>query len=157
MLPGENSHDPHGADLSGLKVVVVEDDRPMRNLFTVMLHAAGITDIRMARTGIEALDLLNDFAADILITDFRMEGMDGLSLVRAVREAGGDRARDIRIIMVTGYTQKDRVVAAHQAGADAVLTKPVSAETLNKRIQSVLRDRPAAGPAGEQAGAPAGS
>ncbi len=122
--------------LAELDVLIVDDHEAMRVMLARVLVRAGVTQVRMAASGLEALALLAERPASLVLADQRMPGMDGLSFVAAVR---GDAAlKDARIIMVSGATDAAHFGAAHEAGADAVLVKPVSPRALLDAIEQVF-------------------
>lgn len=112
----------------------------MRKLLCAMLRSLGIRNIRQADSGKEALAILSTFPADIVITDWEMEPMDGLELTRALRNSKNSLNPYISIIMVTGKTETERVFEARDAGINHVLTKPVSPKSLSDRISALIDD-----------------
>ena len=129
------------AELSHLKVLVVEDNLHFRILVRSILGALGVPTIEEARDGAEAIEVLNSFEADLAIIDWKMDGVDGIECARRIRAGGGDCNRDLPMIMVTGYTEPDLLRQAHEAGVDDVLPKPISAKSLMSRIKTVLEKR----------------
>jgi two-component system chemotaxis response regulator CheY len=122
--------------LSELDVLIVDDHEAMRVMLARVLVRAGVTQVRMAASGLEALALLAERPASLVLADQRMPGMDGLSFVSAVR---GDAAlQGARIIMISGATDAAHFNAAREAGVDAVLVKPVSPRALLDAIEQVL-------------------
>jgi len=125
-------------DLAALNVLVVEDNDNMQKLFGVMLRSLGITSIRQAYSGKEALEILGGFDADIVITDWEMKPMDGLSLTRELRLGKSSPNPYVSIIMVTGKTAMENVIEARDAGINHLLTKPVSVKSLADRITALI-------------------
>jgi len=129
-------------DLSALSFLVVEDNPNMQKLLGVMLRAIGVTDVRQAYSGEEALALLQDSDIDIVITDWEMAPMNGLELTLALRDREKSQNPYLPIIMVTGKTDREHVFAARDAGINHLLTKPVSVKALSDRITALI-ERPA--------------
>ncbi|MGE0046383.1 MAG: response regulator transcription factor [Hyphomonadaceae bacterium] len=123
--------------LSAVELLLVDDNAHMRALLRTVLRAVGISRIREASDGEDALAVLKIRAADVVITDFLMAPMDGLTLVRKLRH-GASPAPNARIIMLSGYGDRFRVAAARDAGADEFLVKPISTRALLARIEAVL-------------------
>jgi CheY-like chemotaxis protein len=113
-------------DLSGLDVLVVDDHAPMRRILKSVLEQFGITKVREADDGAAALMLFNTYRPDIIITDYRMAPMDGVELTVAVREGRTELDSFTPIIMVSAYTEMDRIFTARDAGINEFLAKPIS-------------------------------
>ena len=116
--------------------VLIVDDRPdVRFAFLHMLRAAGY-EASEAGDGRAALDLLKREPADVVLTDLRMPGMDGLALLREVAQL---KPRP-RTILITGSEQTDEMLlqGAGDHGADVVLDKPVTRQLLHRTIQGLL-------------------
>lgn len=94
-------------------------------------------DIRQARDGAEAFNLICTQAPDLLILDLDMP-RDGLSALRQVRTAPNSPNRQLPVIMMTGLTTHDRIVAMRDAGANEILAKPLTSASLLGRVQSIL-------------------
>lgn len=132
-----------GYDLSGLNVLVAEDNEFMRKILVRMLHGLGVGTVHAVENGQEAVTLLGKFAPDILFTDWLMEPLDGLALLRWVRQSEHSPNRYLPIVMVTGYTDRRRVFQARDAGVHEFLVKPFSVKALATRIESIIeRPRP---------------
>jgi len=106
-------------------VLVVDDDSLVNELAHETLKRAGY-DCRTAHSGEEALALLNDREADIILSDLRMPGMDGIELLKQVKRTSPDTI----VIMITGFGTIETAVRAIKLGADDFLIKPVVPETL---------------------------
>lgn len=135
------------AQVSGLKgagersahaprVLVVEDDSAMMALLVRMLQATGHT-VYAARNGLEAVLQVAAHKPQVIITDWMMPEMDGLSLCRKLRER--TEWRDIYMIVMTEQEDPDKLVEAFEAGADDYLVKPISQKILLARVRAGLR------------------
>lgn len=130
-------------DLKTLKVMLVDDDMPMRSLMKQILHAFDIKTIDEYADGAEALRELQAYHPDLVICDWMMEPMDGLSLTREIRNLKDNPNRYVPIIMLTGHTEQHRVEQARDAGVSEFLAKPVSVTSVYQRLESaILRKRP---------------
>lgn len=125
-------------DLEPLKVMIVDDNRHMRRLVKSILTALGVQDVAEAGSGGQAIKRLNDFEADLLIVDWKMSPMDGISFTRHVRNDDDSPNIYVPIIMLTGHTEADRVAEARDAGVTEFLAKPVSALQLFQRIRTII-------------------
>lgn len=127
-----------GSDLSTLDVLVVDDNQNMLRLLRTILTAIGIKEVRTSSTAEDAFDITRTFKIDLIICDWNMTPVDGLTLVRMVRTSGESLNPEVPIIMLTGFAEKRLVLEAQEAGADAFLAKPVSAKALSDRIQALI-------------------
>jgi DNA-binding NtrC family response regulator len=126
-----------------MKVVLVEDDDALRTALAELLRRAGhqVSNCPDGATGLKAVD-----EADLLVTDLRMPGFDGLSLLREARL----RRPSLQVIVMTGYGSIGSAVEAMRLGARAYMTKPFEIEELLLHLREVetiyrLRGVPTAG------------
>jgi two-component system, OmpR family, response regulator len=114
-------------------VLMVDDDSAMRE---VVCEYLGQNELRVTAvaTGKEMLEVLDREAIDVVLLDVRLQGEDGLSLARKLREKS-----KIPILMVTGRIEEADRVMGLELGADDYITKPFSLRELLARIRSVLR------------------
>lgn len=132
-----------GFDGGQLRVLIIEDNQHIRLLLRTVLHTMGIETILEAHDGEEALAVLRGCPADLLILDWKMEPMDGLSFALKLRRSADSPAPTVPIIMVTAHGEEHLVRKARDAGVDEFLTKPLSAKDLIARISEVMaRARP---------------
>jgi len=116
----------------------------MRTIVTTILTRAGVNSysIREARDGAEALETLRQFPADMALVDYNMSPIDGIEFVKLLRNASDSANKYLPIIMVTGHTEKSRVMEARDAGINEFVVKPLTANSLMSRIFSlVMRPR----------------
>jgi two-component system phosphate regulon response regulator PhoB len=129
--------------LTDTRILVVEDEPPIRDLIAFNLRRAGC-DVAVAEHGRAALASIADRRPEIVLVDWMLPGMSGLELVRQLRRDAA--TRDIPILMLTARSQEADKVTGLESGADDYLTKPFSGRELIARIQAILRR---AAPAGE--------
>jgi CheY-like chemotaxis protein len=120
-----------------LRVLIVDDSPNMRAIVAAILKSAGVTAIREAGNGAQALALLRDFAADVALVDLQMAPMDGLEFTRRLRKSAARRS-DLPIVMMTGHADQARVVLARDAGVNEFLVKPVTAKGVFDRIHAAV-------------------
>ena len=89
-----------------------------------------------AHDGVEALDLIERLHPHVVISDIRMSGLDGISLLEKVRQAGISCA----FILVSGYRQFDYAQKAIQLGVTDYLVKPIKKRELNRAIEKGIRE-----------------
>lgn len=125
-----------------MKILLVDDSRTIRNIQKNTLKTLGLTDVTEAADGLEALSCLANERPDLMLVDWNMPNMDGITLIRKVRET--DKA--LPIIMVTTEAEKSRVLEAVKAGVNNYVVKPFTAETLSEKIQQTMAKCGAATP-----------
>jgi CheY-like chemotaxis protein len=123
-------------NLSGKTALVVDDERFSRTIVAQQLKDMGALSVLMAGDGIEALDLMAKHGKLIafVIADFNMPVMHGLELLKAIRIGDGHVDRATPVAMVTGYSDKGLVDLALALDVNAFVIKPVSKESLEKRL-----------------------
>ena len=126
------------SDYGRLKILVVEDNRHMRSIVKAVLKGAGITNFREARDGAEALAILNQYPADIVLADYSMSPIDGLEFTQALRRASDSANPYLPVIMVTGHSERSRVQEARDAGVNEFVIKPLTARSLLARMEYVV-------------------
>jgi two-component system chemotaxis response regulator CheY len=117
-------------------ILVVDDYQTMVRIVRNLLQQLGFDHVEDASDGASALVKLRQKPFALVISDWMMEPMSGLELLRAVRADPGLRA--LPFIMVTAENRKDRIAKARQAGADGYIVKPFNAEALSERIAAVM-------------------
>lgn len=121
-----------------LKVLIADDSPQMRRILTAILNAFGCTDIVEAENADEAWQGLRVSHPDLLILDHLMPGKDGIAFARDVRNAKDSPSPLIPILMLTAHSRLDVVRLARDAGINEFLAKPVTAETLFKRLRTII-------------------
>ena len=117
-----------------MKILLVDDSRTIRNIQKNTLAGMGHTDVLEAADGQEALTVLAAQRPDLMLVDWNMPNMDGIALIRKVRETD----KTLPIIMVTTEAERSRVMEALKAGVNNYVVKPFTAETLGEKIQQTM-------------------
>jgi len=117
-----------------MKILLVDDSRTIRNIQKNTLTTLGHDDVLEAADGLEALAALGKTRPDLMLVDWNMPNMDGITLIRKVRET--DKA--LPIIMVTTEAEKTRILEAVKAGVNNYVVKPFTAETLSEKINQTM-------------------
>lgn len=119
-----------------VKILVVDDYATMRHILRNLLSTIGMTEVEEASDGGEALSKLRAGKFDLVISDWNMEPVTGLDLLRQVRS---DQAlARLPFLMVTAESKTENVIAAKQAGVSNYIVKPFNAETLKTKIAAVM-------------------
>jgi two-component system OmpR family response regulator len=116
------------------RAVVADDEEYLADLLRMTLQAEGL-EVRVAATGRQALDAIQDFTPDIVVLDIMMPGLDGLEVMRRVR----DRGNTVPILFLTAKDALADRVAGIGEGGDDYVTKPFSLEELVVRVRALLR------------------
>ncbi|UCG32610.1 MAG: response regulator [Phycisphaerales bacterium] len=117
-----------------MKVLLVDDSKTIRNIQKKALGTIGITEVTEASDGLEALACIKAQRPDLVLLDWNMPNMDGITLVRKVRESD----KSLPMIMVTTESEKSRVMEALKAGVNNYVVKPFTAETLAEKINQTM-------------------
>ena len=115
-------------------ILVVEDDRELREMFCMVLADHGYTPLQ-ASNGEEALSVIADHYIDLMISDVMMPNMDGYELARELRSAG----YTLPILMITAKGQQSDKRDGFLAGTDDYLVKPVDVNEMLWRVSALLR------------------
>jgi two-component system, chemotaxis family, chemotaxis protein CheY len=119
------------------RVLVVEDSATMRGFVTAALEAAGPYAVTQAESGFHALKILPRARYDLIITDINMPDINGLELVRFVRDSEAHKGTPLIIISTDGReADRDRGM---KLGADAYLTKPFLPEQLLEVVRGLVK------------------
>lgn len=116
-------------------ILVVDDSETVRQVLQMTLTNAGF-DVVEAEDGVDAMQKLSDGQIDMLITDLNMPNMDGLELIKKVREEGHHRFTPI--VMLTTESSEEKKLAGREAGASGWIVKPFKPEQLLKVVKMVL-------------------
>lgn len=115
--------------LSGLRILLVDDDESAREVFAIMLKHFGAEMVKTAGSAAEALKLFNEFKPDILVSDISMPIEDGYSLIKKVR-AQESKLAGTPAVALTAFAGKSDIEKTLSAGFQTHLAKPVNAKKL---------------------------
>jgi signal transduction histidine kinase/DNA-binding response OmpR family regulator len=121
---------------ASIRILIVDDDPEARSALNKLLGQDGYT-LDIAEGGISALDIACARAPDVVITDLRMPGMDGIELLARLKE----RNSELPVIVVTSLGDVESAVAAMRAGAEDYLPKPIDINALGFVIERALERR----------------
>jgi signal transduction histidine kinase len=139
-LPGHSpDHDAQGElpSLAGVRVLAVDDNRDSLEALTAALTAAGAR-VRASGSGADALREWALEAADVLVCDLAMPQMDGLEVLRRIRQLAAEAGRTVRAIAVTAHAAADYRDRSRAAGFDDHLAKPYETSALIRAIAGVM-------------------
>jgi len=119
-----------------MHVLIVDDYKTMLRILRGLLLQLGFRNVEEADNGATALAKLRGADFGLVISDWNMEPMTGLQLLKAVRAE--DKLKKLPFIMVTAESKPENVITAKQAGVSNYIVKPFNAETLKSKMSSVL-------------------
>ena len=131
---------PRGADLSGVRVLLVEDNELNSEIAVALLESLGAA-AEAAANGQEALDALDASELghfDVVLMDIQMPVMNGLEATRRIRESARDDLRALPIVVLSANAFTEDVQESKRAGADDHLSKPISIKDLAATLGGIL-------------------
>lgn len=121
------------------RVLIVQEHYTVRTIITYILKQTGFKHICSVSNGTEAIKELHGGTYGIVISEWYIQGMDGLCLLKSIRE--DPELKDMLFIMLTVESDRDKVIEAKGAGVDAYLVKPFTAELLCRRLMDAVKAR----------------
>lgn len=119
-----------------MPILIVDDYKTMLRIIRNLLKQLGFDNVDEASDGQGALEKLKSKSYGLVISDWNMEPMTGLQLLKECRADAN--LKDMPFIMVTAESKTENVVAAKEAGVSNYIVKPFNAETLKGKLESVL-------------------
>jgi CheY-like chemotaxis protein len=126
------------SSLNALQILLIDDNQHMRAITSAILQSAGVRKIREVGDGGAGLDALREQAFDVAIVDFNMFPLDGVEFTRLVRNSADSPNPYLPIIMMTGHSEKNRVMEARDAGVTEFVVKPITAKAILERLNAVI-------------------
>ncbi len=120
-----------------MRFLLVDDSTTMRNIQKKILKGLGYTEISEAADGVQALAAFDAQRPDVMLVDWNMPNMDGLTLVKKIREID----KNVLMMMVTTEAERARVIDAIKAGVNNYLVKPFTAGGLQEKLEQTLAKR----------------
>lgn len=120
-----------------MKILVVDDSTTMLRIIKNTLSRLGYTDTVEAGNGVEGLERLEEGGIELILTDWNMPEMDGLTFVKKVREQA--TYKGVPILMVTTEGEKNSILEALKAGVNNYVVKPFTPDTLKEKLDAVFK------------------
>ncbi len=117
-----------------MKILLVDDSRTIRNIQKKVLAQLGFEEIEEAADGVQALEKYKENKPDLMLVDWNMPNMDGITLIKTIRQTD----KEIPLIMCTTEAEKTRIIEALKAGVNNYVVKPFTAEALSEKINQTL-------------------
>src|ERR687893_2395269 len=118
------------------KLLIVDDEQGMRQLLSIVFGREGHS-VRVAENGRRALELLRQEPADLIVSDVKMPDMNGIELLRRVREF----LPDVSVVMMTAFATVETAREAFKLGADDFIQKPFDVDELKLIVEKALELR----------------
>ena len=118
---------------NNISILYVEDDKDIAEEVAYFLEKK-VFKFHMAQNGEEGLEIFKEFSPDIIITDIQMPKMDGLDMIKAIREVNSE----IPIIIISAFNDSDKLLKAINLRVDAYLLKPINLLELYERVQKLM-------------------
>jgi len=125
-------------DLSHVTALIIDDSRYARSFIKTALQSFGIRSILEAGDGPSGLEVLRDHKVQLVLVDHDMAPMNGIDFTRYLRSGDLVACVDITVVMISSDASKDVVFLARNAGVNEFLVKPLSNESLYRRLRNVL-------------------
>ena len=119
-----------------MNILIVDDYKTMLRIIRNLLKQLGFNNVDEATDGSMALQKLRDKDYGLVISDWNMEPMTGIQLLREVR--ADSKLKNLPFIMINAESKTENVVAAKEAGVNNYIVKPFNAATLKTKLSSVL-------------------
>jgi len=123
--------------LAALRILIIDDNEQMRTIIGAVLSAAGVRDLHFAPDGRAGFEVVSQVGVDAVYVDQEMPVMNGLDFISAVRRME-TQARYMPIIMLTGHSERRRAEQARDRGVTEFLCKPVTANTIVGRLNTLI-------------------
>jgi two-component system chemotaxis response regulator CheY len=123
-----------------MKIMLIDDSKTMRNIQRSVLSQLGHSEIEEACDGQDAMSKVAAVKPDLILVDWNMPNMDGLTFVKTFRQQN----KTTPLIMVTTEAEKSRVIEAIKAGVNNYVVKPFTPDLLSQRINETLERTSAA-------------
>lgn len=117
-------------------LITVDDSSTMRRIIKNTLLKIGFSNVLEAGNGIEALEVIAQNKVDLIITDWNMPEMDGLTFVKTLRSK--DKYKEVPILMITTEAAKEDILTALRSGVNNYVVKPFTPEILQEKVFKLL-------------------
>lgn len=119
-----------------INILTVDDNKTMLRIIHNLLTQIGFSNVDEASNGMMALEKLKEKKYELIISDWNMEPMSGIELLKNVRAT--EKLKMIPFLMITAESRTENVIAAKQAGVSNYIVKPFNSETLKTKLISIL-------------------
>lgn len=124
-----------------VRVLILEDNAHMSSILRTILLGFGVRSVVETRDAADAFELMRNANPDLALVDYMLGDVDGLEFTRLIRTASDSPNKYLPIIMVSGHTDRSKVIEAINAGVNEYLAKPVRPVDLYNRMVTLI-ERP---------------
>lgn len=124
--------------LAKTSVLVVDDQKFLRNILSEMLRNIGVQQVHMAEEGEEGISQFKTWLPGIVFTDWNMPGMSGLDFTKWIRNSPQSPNSEVPVIMLTANNHQRHITQARDAGVSELIVKPIVPQNVVSRLQKVL-------------------
>jgi two-component system, chemotaxis family, chemotaxis protein CheY len=127
-------------DFAPLRVLIVDDHNFTRLLIREVLQNLGCSksNIFEAEDGSAALQVLTEQRVHLIICDWQMEPMDGLTFIRTIRDPKKSTDPFVPVVLCSAYTQRDLIERARDLGVTEIMTKPITVKAIEEKVRTVI-------------------
>jgi two-component system chemotaxis response regulator CheY len=125
--------------ITSARILVVDDDAVMRTFVVNSLRRMGIQTIEICADGVHALEMVQSFKPDLVLTDIHMDPMDGLEFVRRLRVLPNAALAHTRVIFMSADASSGTLSEALPLGTFGYIVKPPRPDTLQAKIELALK------------------
>lgn len=125
-------------DLSSLKIMVIDDHKFSLSLMREVLRIFNCREIYVADDVKAAMKMSDTVSPDIIFCDYEMSPISGLDFTKMIRAGKSSWDFRVPVVMLTSYTEKNRVFAARDVGSTYYLAKPISPTSVYRRIHNII-------------------
>jgi len=133
----ENNIPLNGIDSDKIRVLVVDDDPQIIDLFVDALKADGRFEVATAQSGYDAGVLTQQFGPDVVVLDFMLPDINGNVVCQTIRQS--PKLSDIKILIISGVVSTAEVNQLMEAGADDFIKKPFNMDNVIQRIAELVK------------------
>ena len=126
-------------NFSDVKVLVVEESQPMSQITNAVLKGFGVTFVDTARDSDQAFEKFCKEQHDLLLIDWMIQPIDGIALTEKIRMHADSPNPFVPIILMTGFSEKRRVMQARDTGITEFMVKPFTVNDLYRRIDHIIQ------------------
>lgn len=119
-----------------MNILIVDDFKTMLTIVDGVLKQFGFKNVDQAMDGKQALEKLQKTQYGLILSDWNMEPMNGLDLLREVRKNAATKS--IPMILITAESKPENIIAAKKEGVSNYIVKPFTANTLKEKLVAVL-------------------
>lgn len=127
-------------DFSPIRVLIIDDHAFTRLLIKEVLQNLGCAQSNLfeAEDGSSALELLKNERMHLIICDWQMEPMDGLTFIRSVRDQKKSIDPFVPVILCSAYTERELIERARDLGVTEIMTKPITVKAVEEKVRTVI-------------------